>query len=207
MLLAVLVQAGGLPEKPLEAEDVQPLAYMGLDIPELRKDTANYYNCMSRLDSPIGELLAVLRASGKNENTLIAYIGDHGADMLRGKRTSYEGGVRIPMFLHWGPKWASGSVREELASTIDLFPTFIEAAGAEPVPGLPGRSLLPVANGKAKEWRRYLYTEYHAHSAHNYYPQRTVRGERFKLIWKLIPNQSNPGYQHTFNFFTKDWKR
>ena len=194
-------KTGGLPTEPLEAEDVKPLAYMGLDTPELRQGTANYYNCMSRLDSQIGELLDVLRESGKYENTLIVYIGDHGADMLRGKRTSYEGGLRIPMILKWGHKYPPGSVRAELASTIDLFPTFLEAAGAEPVPGLPGQSLLHVADNKADGWRRYLYTEFHTHSAHNYYPQRTVRDERYKLIWNLMPNETNPGYQFTFKKF------
>ena len=50
---------------------------------------------MSRLDSQIGDLLSALKKSGKLDNTLIVYLGDHGADMLRGKRTSYEGGTRI----------------------------------------------------------------------------------------------------------------
>ena len=69
---------------------MKPLSYFGLDTPELRQETADYYNCMSRLDTQIGELLTVLRKSGKLSNTLVVYIGDHGADMLRGKRTSYE---------------------------------------------------------------------------------------------------------------------
>ncbi len=41
-------QARGLPTKPLTGVDVKPLAYFGLDTPQLRSDTANYYNCMNR---------------------------------------------------------------------------------------------------------------------------------------------------------------
>ena len=48
---------------------------------------------MSRLDTLIGDLLKALDRSGKRRDTLVIYMGDHGADLLRGKRTSYEGGV------------------------------------------------------------------------------------------------------------------
>ncbi|MEM7383708.1 MAG: sulfatase-like hydrolase/transferase [Verrucomicrobiota bacterium] len=196
-----LKQVGGWPEKPLTGADVRPLRYFGLDTPELRQQTADYYNCMSRLDSQVGELLEVLRDSGKLDNTLIAYIGDHGADLLRGKRTSYEGGVRVPFILSWADRWGGGARRRELVSTLDLFPTFLAVAGAEPVPDLPGQSLLELAAGKTKKWRRYLFTEFHTHSAHNYYPQRTVRDERFKLIRNLMPGEINPGYAFTNNRF------
>ena len=54
--------------------------------------------------------------------------------------------------------------------------------------------------GKSK-WRDYLFTEYHLHSAHNFFPQRTVRDERYKLIQNLLPGQINPGYAFTLNRF------
>ena len=189
-----LKTAGGLPGKPLTGADVKPLAYFGLDTPQLRQETADYYNCMSRLDSQIGELLTVLWKSGKLGNTLIVYIGDHGADMLRGKRTSYEGGVRIPFILSWAGRWGAGRRHAELVSTLDLMPTFLHVAGIPRPKELPGRSLVPLLDGEAAGWREYLFTEFHLHSAHNYYPQRTVRDDRFKLICNLMPGKVNPGY-------------
>ncbi|MGI9243277.1 MAG: sulfatase family protein, partial [Verrucomicrobiales bacterium] len=193
-----LKQVGGLPENPLSGADVKPLRYFGLDTPELRQQTADYYNCLSRLDSQIGELLDVLRESGRYDNTLVVYIGDHGADLLRGKRTSYEGGVRVPFIVHWAGHTKSGQRRMELVSTLDLMPTFLAVAGAAPVSNLPGKSLLGLMAGQHKEeWRRYLNTEFHTHSAHNYFPQRTVRDERFKLIHNLMPDEINPGYTFT----------
>lgn len=200
-------QVDGLPQQLLNAEDVKPMPYIGLDTPDLRKQTADYYNCMSRLDALIGELLQALRDSGKFDDTLIVYIGDHGADLLRGKRTSYEGGVRVPMILRWGNRW-QGQVQGQLVSTLDLVPTFLQAADAKPVLGLSGRSLVPLldgeGDGKGDSWRQYLFTEFHTHSAHNFYPQRTVRDARFKLIVNLMHGQVNPGYDHTFEKFFKD---
>ncbi len=196
-----LRQADGLPKHPLVAEEVEPLPYMGLDSPVLRRDTADYYNSISRLDSLIGDLLQELRRAGKFDDTLIVYIGDHGADLLRGKRTCYEGGLRIPMIARWPGRKAKGEVRTELVSTLDLLPTFLEAAGAEPIRGLPGRSLEPLLSGESVAWRELLFTEYHVHSNHNYYPQRAVRNQRYKLIWNLMPGEVNPGYDFTIDKF------
>ena len=94
-------QVDQLPARPLTGKEVQALPYMGINHPELRQQTADYYNCMMRLDTYIGQLLAVLEQSGRARDTVVVYIGDHGADMLRGKRTSYEGGLRVPMIIRW----------------------------------------------------------------------------------------------------------
>jgi len=196
-----IARTGKLPATPLTGDDVKPLAYFGVDTPQLRTDTANYYNCMSRLDTLIGKLLEALQQSGKADNTLIIYMGDHGADLLRGKRTSYEGGVRVPLIIHWPGKTKSGHVNKELVSTLDLTPTLLDISGAKPIHNLPGMSLAPLLKGENPTWREYLFTEYHTHSGHNFYPQRTVRDARYKLVQNLQPEQENPGYNFTLNRF------
>jgi len=199
-----LTSVDGMPADPLTADDVKSMAYFGLDTPELRKQTADYYNCMSRLDSQVGQLLAALKASGKANETLVVYMGDHGADILRGKRTSYEGGVRVPLIASWAGMVKKGQVNDALVSTLDLMPTFLDVAKAEPVDGLAGRTLSPFLKGQTGDRREYLFTEYHTHSAHNFYPQRTVRDKRFKLINNLMPHEVNPGYEFTRRkFFEK----
>ena len=194
-------QVDGLPENPLTGDDVKPLAYFGLDNAELRQQTADYYNCMSRLDTLVGDLLQALDETGKAENTIIVYFGDHGADMLRGKRTSYEGGTRVPLIVKWPKQWVSNYVSNELVSLVDLAPTLLDTAGATLISNLPGRSLVPLLMGEPTNWREYLFTEYHIHSAHNYYPQRTAQDKRFKLIRNLMPGKVNPGYAFTNNRF------
>jgi N-sulfoglucosamine sulfohydrolase len=189
-----------LPAKPLTADQVKTLAYIGLESEGLRQQVADYYNCMARLDALVGELLAKLKASGKYDDTLIVYLGDHGADLIRGKRTCYEGGVRVPLIVRL-PKGKADQVRRELVSTLDLFPSFLEVSGAEPVADLPGRSLLPLLRGEKPKWRKYMPTEYHLHSAHNYYPQRAIRNDRYKLIENLQPDEEDPGYAFTINRF------
>ncbi len=188
-------QVDDLPREPLTGSDVHCLPYFGIDPVELRTPIANYYNCLSRLDSCIEELLAALERTGKSDNTMVIYLGDHGADFLRGKRSSYEGGVRIPLLVRW-PGKTQQQVRSELVSAIDLLPTLLEASGATAVENLPGRSLLPLLTGEHPQWRTHLFTEYHTHAAKtNFYPQRTVRNDRYKLIENLLPGEINPDFQ------------
>ena len=187
-------QVENMPEEPLVAADVKPLAYMGIDHPHLRQQTADYYNCMNRLDTMIGQLLDTLEKSGKAGDTLVVYMGDHGADILRGKRNCYEGGLRIPLIAYWPGSIKGGQVCEELVSTIDLFPTFLEASGAVAPPVLPGKSLIPILKGENPAWRTYLFAEWHLHGLFNFYPQRSVRGDRYKLIHNLLPGTENPEF-------------
>jgi N-sulfoglucosamine sulfohydrolase len=145
-------QAGGLPEHPQTGAEVKAMPYMGVDPPAMREMIADYYNSMSRLDTLVGDLLAVLQRSGKAENTVVVYLGDHGADMLRGKRTCYEGGLRIPLLLRW-PGRVQPQRRGELVSTVNLMPTLLAAAGAPSPPGLPGRDLEPLFKDGVADWR------------------------------------------------------
>lgn len=188
----LLKQQHGLPEKPLTADDVTPLPFIGVDTPRLRKGTADYYNCLMRLDTGVGMVLEKLEKAGKADNTLVIYMGDHGAQFSRGKATCYEGGLRIPMILCWPGQVKSGTVREELVSTIDLLPTIIQAAGLPSRASLPGRSLLPLAADRDVPWRTYLFAERTAYCAASFFPQRTIRNRRYKLILNLMPDRANP---------------
>lgn len=192
-------QVNGLPSRPLSAADIKLPSYFGVHTPELHESFANHYNSVMRLDSLIGDLLAQLEASGKADNTLIVFVSDHGPDSLRGKRSCYEGGVRVPLILKWPGKVAPNQTVNTLVSTVDLLPTFRLAAGLAPDSALPGSSLLPECLTAAADPRRdHVFFEYHTHAAApNYGPQRAVRGNRYKLIKNLRPHLPSPGYTFT----------
>lgn len=197
-------QIDGLPAHPQGPDDVKAMAYMGIDPLGMREMVADYYNCLSRLDTLVGDLLDVLDRSGKAENTIVIYLGDHGADMLRGKRTCYEGGLRVPLLVRW-PGKVIPQVRKELVSTIDVTPTLLTAAGVKPPTGLPGSTLQPLFQPGEASWRTHYFAEYHTHAASpNYYPQRSVRTERYKLIENLLPGEVHPDYDLTLSKLSKE---
>jgi N-sulfoglucosamine sulfohydrolase len=191
-------QVDDLPPEPLEPEDIKVFSYYGVDTPELRAVIANHYNSIMRLDSLVGDLLAVLDAQGKAGNTIVVFISDHGPDIIRGKRTVFEGGTHVPLIIRWPGEVEAGLTSRALVESTDLMPTFLELAGAPGVPGLPGKSLLPLLRREMVDWRQYLFTEFHSHTAaDNFNPQRAVRDDRYKLIKTLVPGVENPIFTFT----------
>ncbi|MGI9474281.1 MAG: sulfatase-like hydrolase/transferase [Rubripirellula sp.] len=187
----------GLPTQQVDAEKVKVMSYVGSENERMRKVVQNYYDCMLRLDACVGQLLSELQRSGKADNTLVVFVGDHGAQMARGKVTVYEGGMRVPLIARWPGKIEAGQRTKTLASTIDLLPTFMEAANVASPEGLPGKSLLPVLEGDVEEeFREYLFCERNCDAAHLTFPQRTVRDGRYKLIHTLVQDREDPAARY-----------
>ena len=191
-----LPQEFGIPEKPLTAEDVRVPPAAGADSPRLRAHTANYYNCLSRLDTGVGMLLDELERSGESDNTLVIFITDHGPQFSRGKGCTYELAVRVPFIVRWPGAGSPGMVREHLTSCIDVMPTILDALDIEPPEPLPGRSVRPLLEGNADNWRTHMFCEWttsHPFPLPSFlFPQRSVRDERYKLIETLLTDQDNP---------------
>ena len=190
-------QVEGMPAHPLEGKDLKStIPFVGVDNDRLRDLTANYYNSMNRLDESVGMLLDSLRTSGKLENTLIIYLGDHGAQFSRGKGSNYESGLRIPLIMSWPGRIAEGQTSEELISTIDLVPTILSAAGIAVADHLPGLSLVPLfeKSGDPVNSREYIFADGAGSAAFYFYPYRSVRDKQFKLIRNLLNQRENPKF-------------
>ena len=167
-------QQFGVPEQPQEGKDVETLPFIGIDTPRLREETADYYNCMSRLDTGIGLVLEQLNALGKTENTLVIFTTDHGAQFSRGKTSIYEGGLRIPLIVRCPGIGLEGHTRDELVSQIDILPTITDILGIAS-PAVAGASFAPLLKGQKIDWRTHLYAEWGSGGVVTYFPQRSVR--------------------------------
>jgi arylsulfatase A-like enzyme len=106
-----------------------------------RKDWGTYLNSWIQVDHEVGQIIENLKQAGVYENTLIAFITDHGVSHLRGKQFVYEEGVWIPMILRFPGKKHAGTVREDLAIHIDLAPISLAYAGVAVPPHLQGQDL------------------------------------------------------------------
>lgn len=101
-----------------------------------------YGDVVEELDWSVGRVLETLREEKLAEKTLVLFTSDNGpwlifdlqggsAGLLRdGKGTTWEGGMREPAIAWWPGKIRPGSVSQELASTLDVLPTFAALAGA-----------------------------------------------------------------------------
>ena len=132
----------------------------------IRQVTAAYYGRCTYLDQKIGQVLATLDAHDLADNTRIIYSSDHGAMLgargLWGMFTMYEESCAVPLIMA-GPDVPEGRVARTPVSLVDVFPTVLEAVGAEATAddgNLPGESLLTMARQPDRE--RTVFSEYHA---------------------------------------------
>jgi arylsulfatase A-like enzyme len=102
----------------------------------------------------------------------------------------YEGGIREPLIVRWPGVTAPGSVITTPVSSPDFFPTFLEAAGAQPAPGqvLDGKSLVGLLKGKPMP-ERALYWHYPHYGNQGGAPAAAIRRGEWKLIEWLEDNR------------------
>lgn len=190
--LPFLRKANGRPTQPLNADDVKPMPWVGVDSPRLREQVANYYNCLERLDTGVGLLLDELAKRELSDRTIVVYFGDHGAQFTRGKGTVYEGGLRVPLIIRWPGGAVSGVARKELVSTVDLLPTVLAAAAIDAPDELTGRSLQPLLRDEPlPDWRKYNYGFTTGSFPRACFVQHSIRDQRYKLISSPRPGTEN----------------
>ena len=130
--------------------------------------TADFFCSIARIDYNIGRLRKFLEDEKLAENTILIFLTDNGssgagsvsvwnAGMRGGKGSLYEGGHRVPCFVHW-PRagWTRKRVVRELTSCTDILPTLKDLCGLKD-PGrklnpLDGISVAPLLRGEKVEW-------------------------------------------------------
>lgn len=134
-----------------------------------RLQDAQIYGMVENLDTNVGRLLGELDRLGLRDDTLVVFMTDNGHvsghyTPLRGRKgTVFEGGIRVPFFARWPGRIPAGRTLDTPAQHVDLFPTFLDAAGVGERPRNPvdGRSLLPLLTGTGPAPEpRYLYHQW-----------------------------------------------
>jgi N-sulfoglucosamine sulfohydrolase len=167
-------------------EEIEVLGYLP-DIPDVRKEVAQYYNSVHRSDQSIGAVLNALKESGLEENTLIIYLSDHGAAFPFAKSQCYLNSTKTPLIISWPGKTTPGMVdNNHLVSGIDLMPTILEAAGLTIPENLDGTSFLPILLMDNKfEGNSSVFTAYYQIFAKIRYPMRSIQNKDFGYIYNF----------------------
>jgi len=184
-------QSFGVPQRPLAGDDIELPDFCPIDAPHMRDRLAGYYNCLERLDAGVGLMVEALQRTTQRE-TVVVFTTDHGQQFIRGKTTCYEGGLRVPLLMHAPQRIAAGQVRRELTSHVDILPTLLDVIGLPMVDRRPGASLMPLACGERVAWREHVVGEWFG-SPPLWYPQRSIRDRRHKLIVNYLPGRRHAG--------------
>jgi len=163
------------------------------ELPEIRKEIAQYYTSVHRCDQSAGAILKGLDESGFAENTLVMFISDNGIAVPFAKANCYLNSTKTPWIVSWpGTVKAGRTDNEHLISGIDYLPTILEACGLDPVPGMDGRSFLPILNGQSQKGRELAFTEFHKTYARNCYPMRAVQGKQYGYLVNFWADRTKP---------------
>ena len=126
-----------------------------------------YAAMMSAMDDAIGKVVDKLREKKLEENTLVFFISDNGGPTMLGtstngsinkplrgsKRTTLEGGIRVPFLVKWPGRVPAGKVYDKPVIQLDVLPTALAASDVK-VPAdaqVEGVNLLPYLDGANKE--------------------------------------------------------
>jgi len=163
------------------------------DTPAVRNDILDYFVEIEYFDAQLGLMLDRLEATGELDNTLVVVTSDNGMPFPRAKANLYEYGTHVPLAMRWPGVIEPGRTSEALVSFIDFGPTYLEAAGLQPLPGMTGTSLMPVLEGRSDAHRQYVLTgrERHTHARYDNwgYPSRAIRDDHFLYIWNVKPDR------------------
>lgn len=125
-----------------------------------------YAAMMSAMDDGIGRTLETLREQKLDRDTIVFFISDNGGPTMEGttingssnaplrgsKRTTWEGGIRVPFVVRWTGRLPAGRVDPRPVIQLDVLPTALAAAGvpADKSAAFDGVNLLPFLDGTAK---------------------------------------------------------
>lgn len=142
-----------------------------------------YGDAVMEMDDSVGQIMAKLKATHLDENTLLFFGSDNGAwqnpssgfseypmspfdggsngALFEGKGSTYEGGMRVVGMFWWPRMILPGGVSMEIASMMDLVPTVLELSGISSPKNLvlDGHSLVPMLTGK-NQTSPYMYYPY-----------------------------------------------
>ncbi len=189
----------GYPGKPRAVADADnKIGYSEVfsdDPRSLEELVKDHYAGVEDNDRNMGAIWQELERQKIAGNTAVLLSSDHGFFLgehhLYDKRLMYEPSIRVPMMIRYPGKVKAGAKSNEMVLNLDMAPTLLEIAGLA-VPGeLQGKSMLPLAEGKANvEWRKdWLYEYYEYPGFENVRPCRGVRTDRYKLIHFIIEPQ------------------
>ncbi|MDE0865138.1 MAG: sulfatase [Rubripirellula sp.] len=190
------------PHTPIEAKPEDVKYFESKLRPEMKQQNAVYAGMIKTLDESVGRVLAKLKERGLDKNTIVIFASDNGgfigidkksgqtvpatnnAPLRSGKGSCYEGGIRVPLIVHWPGVTTQGAVVGEPVSVMDLLPTLLGASGIELPDGVAfdGLNLTPLLRDPSGKLDRDALYFHYPHYYSTTTPVSAVRSRDWKLL-------------------------
>lgn len=204
------------PQQPQFYPGITPWRYEPADIrvpdwlpdrPVVRRELAEFYQAIARLDAGIGTLMEGLKQSGHWESTLVMFLSDNGPPFPGAKTTCYEPGLHLPLIVRDPRQHRKGLTCDALVTWADVTPTILDYCGVQPPlapPVKPSENQgKPSTSGRGEPYRFHgrsfasilgeehpagwdeIYASHTFHEITMYYPMRVIRSGKYKYILNL----------------------
>jgi heparan N-sulfatase len=152
-----------------------------------KRDMADYYNEISRMDNNIGTMMDELDKRGLTDNTIFVFMSDNGMPFPRCKGTLYDSGIQTPLLFMWKGKITPGTTHSNgMVSSIDLAPTLLDLAGIDIPQDMYGRGFKKLLFDPTQKGSEFIYAERNWHDADEY--MRCIRSNKYKLVYNAYYN-------------------
>ncbi len=177
-----------VPSRVFTPEEVPVPGFLP-DDPVVRKELSHYYSSVRRADDGVGAILAALKASGEDGNTIIVFLSDHGMPLPFAKTQLYHHSTRTPLMIRWPGVTKPGSVDDEhMVSTVDLLPTILDMLQIASPGGFDGTSFAAVLKGEKQPGRTMVFKEHNENAGGQNTPMRAVQTKDFVYIFSPWSN-------------------
>ena len=159
------------------------------------------------MDDAIGNILSMIDSLGLSGNTIVIFFSDNGGGtgsdntpLSGGKATMWEGGLRVPCIIKWPGKTKAGQVLNNFITSLELFPTILEAAGIVKPDSLilDGFNILPLLTGEKNLEREEMYWDLRDDYAARIGDLKWIQSKRVNGLFDLSVDQGEK------NDLTKD---
>lgn len=177
-----------VPSKVFTPEEVPVPGFLP-DGPVIRQELSLYYSSVRRADDSVGAILAALKASGEDENTIIVFLSDHGMPLPFAKTQLYHHSTRTPLMIRWPGVTKAGAVDDEhMVSTVDLLPTILDMLEITQPGGFDGQSFVAVLRGGKQPERTMVFKEHNENAGRQRTPMRAVQTKDWLYIFNPWSN-------------------
>ena len=203
--------AATLTAAELHDPDQAPVPPYHPNVPEVRRDWANYYDNITALDHWIAAQLKEVADAGLADDTIVFFYSDHGVGMPMCKKWVWDSGLRVPLMIHFPEKYKHlgpgqpGSTTDQLVSFVDFPPTLLSLVGVDVPDHMQGKAFL---GSQAQPPRKYAYA-IRDRMAEWYATVRVVRDKQYQYHRNFMPHLPHaPFCSYTLTMPTaQEWTR
>ena len=186
-------------KKYYKVNEIKPLGFLP-ELDEIKKETCEYYNSVTRADDSVGEIIKALNETNTYEDSIIIFLSDNGMAFPFAKTNCYLNSTKVPFVIKWKDKISPDrEINDALFSGIDIMPTLLDLIDIKYDKKLDGKSFANILLNKDLDIkdRNTVFTLFNANFRRDVFEMRCVINENYGYIFNDWANNETEFFSQT----------